>query len=238
MPPFIHTRRRGFTLIELLVCISIIALLISIIMPALSGSKRKAQSLICQTHLRILAEVIDRYVQTNDGWYPDTSAFPVGNTPIDINEHSTCLPHRIHKVKLSWDSPDRVYRAWYCPTKAAFPEPIGLSAKGHGTYVYNTRDLSKYTPPGGSQIKGRHQSRRTRISDIALLRDLVALDRLAVNPNDPKRRAWYDYAHDKGQNIVYLDGHVEYSKDPRWMNWPTNGVPDFPRWFSGTVPPN
>lgn len=243
MPRFSHTPRGGFTLIELLVCISVIALLISIIMPALAGSRRKAQSLICQTHLRILAEVVDRYVQTNDGWYPDTGPYPLGNTPLDINQHNNCLPHRIHRVNLSWNDPDRIHRAWYCPVKGAIPEPNGLRAKGHGTYVYNSRDLARRTTPAGALVKGQHQSRRTRISDIGLLRDLVALDRF-VNPNDPKQQAWFDYAHDRGQNIVFLDGHVEYSRDRRWMLWPGTGSawngtpPEFPRWFNGTTPPS
>ena len=244
MPRFIPSRRRGYTLIELLVCVAVIALLISIIMPALSGSKRKAQSLICQTNLRILAEVIERYAQTNEGWYPDTGPYPLGTTPLDINQHYTCLPHRIHKVKLSWDDPDRVYRAWYCPVKGAMPEPNGLSAKGHGTYVYNSRDLARRTTHTGALVRGQHQSRRMRTSDIGMLRDLVALDRLAVDPRDPKRQAWFDYAHDRGQNIVYLDGHVEYSRDPRWMLWPGTGhswngtPPEFPKWFNGTAPPD
>ena len=60
-------RRRGFTLIELLVVISIIALLIALLLPALAMAKQDADSIACQAKLRSLGQLTAVYVDQFDG---------------------------------------------------------------------------------------------------------------------------------------------------------------------------
>jgi prepilin-type N-terminal cleavage/methylation domain-containing protein/prepilin-type processing-associated H-X9-DG protein len=60
---------KGFTLIELLVVISIIALLLAILMPALSKAKALAQRIVCGNHLRNLAVANSTYAAQWDGYY-------------------------------------------------------------------------------------------------------------------------------------------------------------------------
>jgi len=64
-------RRRGFTLIELLVVIAIIALLMGILMPALSRVKKQARSVACQALLKQWGTIWSMYCDENDGRFPE-----------------------------------------------------------------------------------------------------------------------------------------------------------------------
>ncbi len=63
-------KKMGFTLIELLVVISIIALLLSILMPALSRVKQSARNLLCGANLKQIGYYIPLYQADNDGYVP------------------------------------------------------------------------------------------------------------------------------------------------------------------------
>ncbi len=57
--------KQAFTLIELLVVISIIALLLSILMPSLHKARRSAKSVVCQAQLKTLISAIHTYAGFN-----------------------------------------------------------------------------------------------------------------------------------------------------------------------------
>lgn len=69
-------KRRGFTLIELLVVIAIIALLMGILMPALSRIKKQGRSVACQALLKQWGTIWSMYCDDNEGRFPE--AGPLG----------------------------------------------------------------------------------------------------------------------------------------------------------------
>ena len=64
------TLASAFTLVELLVVIGIIALLIGILLPVLSGVAARGRDLKCQSNIRQCVQLILAYAAENDGQLP------------------------------------------------------------------------------------------------------------------------------------------------------------------------
>ena len=62
-------KRQGFTLIELLVVISITALLIAILIPALTQARKQAKSAVCQMQLKQWGTIFSMYTDSNNGYF-------------------------------------------------------------------------------------------------------------------------------------------------------------------------
>jgi prepilin-type N-terminal cleavage/methylation domain-containing protein/prepilin-type processing-associated H-X9-DG protein len=75
----------GFTLIELLVVIAIIAILASLLLPALSRSKQQAATVSCLNNLKQLQTCWQLYTSDyQDRLPPNNSVYAIGTTPTEL----------------------------------------------------------------------------------------------------------------------------------------------------------
>jgi len=116
-------RNAGFTLIELLVVIAIIALLMGILMPALSKARKLARSAVCKAHLRQWGTVIYMYTADNNGLFWEDGPMPDG--------HVVWLP-------MLADLYGNVDDFRLCPSaaKSNSPPGIGNTVKQWDVWIY------------------------------------------------------------------------------------------------------
>jgi len=110
----------GFTLIELLVVISIIALLMAILLPALRRVRNHARAVLCQTNLKQWGTILALYTEDNQGRLPRSTPGIVGvlrgsfiyeNDPNKVDVYHTVSTEGIAICPMAVKAGDKPYSA-------------------------------------------------------------------------------------------------------------------------------
>lgn len=190
-------KQKGFTLIELLVVIAIIAILASMLLPALNTARGKARTINCVNQLKQMGLAMHGYVDDSDGNVPDPYSNP-RYWPGLLIVYQETLPKMFDCPSLTQNE---MSFAQYI-TKAAVE-----ATPSHGVLLYPTYGMN-------ARLNGKtKQNRFERPSSLMELVDDYAWGQ------DYKRgyyvaSPWYgsegqiDGRHLGVTNVLHADGHA------------------------------
>jgi len=206
----VATSGRGFTLIELLVVISIVSLLISILLPALSSARGATRTTVCMTKEQQFFVAIALYANDESDYVPlrlerntSDSQHPAYNIYMSWVGRLQFHDYLIGNYKNQW-LPEEVAK---CPSVGEQPNETGVFLNPWGTsYGINgwatTRRL-----PGGWDSSKYHNKLTTPVRPT---RRLLIADSPS-NYSDGNNVNYQPWDRHPGvtMNITYFDGHVQ-----------------------------
>jgi prepilin-type N-terminal cleavage/methylation domain-containing protein len=212
-------RPKAFTLVELLVVISLLALLIAILLPALAQSRHRARRTACAANLRQVGVAINLYSQDFD----DTIPFGPSGRPVTGSNFYTVTGNVTSLLSLEDGAPvglglllkDYVSHqpmVFFCPGADQPSEAreqlarVG-SAQAQSDYYYRHASMALLMgTPDSSHIRLSHLGRNRKGRPIsALVTDVQFLAHASLAAFDVKTRTSHQRKH---SNILFAPGHV------------------------------
>ena len=216
----------GFTLIELLVVVSIISLLVSILLPALSKARDAACRAVCSVNHRSIGSACHTFATENNGNFPEafvSCAFKV----VETGKMTSGNRIAIHLL-VGGRYVDKESDIWRCPGDK---EPIVVTATTNGypsysppfgTYSYQwNRALGDRRSPMGTipddyvirpfNVDKHHDAATIPVCrDRQWKHDLYPAAYMEFSGYAPGRYDYGDNHKDRGFNLLLVDGHVDW----------------------------
>ncbi len=202
--------KRAFTLIELLVVISIIALLVGILLPALGAARRSAQAVACKSNVRQELTAIALFTNDHKEELPVAVSYDPekGTAQSVMNDEVEYIHHILIPYIGGGEDTGEYTETFRCPSRESNGSPANfpdLEDELHTHYRYNWQ-AAYYRFNIQAALLGFPSAQKDLVQKLGAIEDPVK----AVFVYDTVWPGWEDreFVHNEGINVGYADAHV------------------------------